>query len=87
MLATPYGHVLFALQMICGVALICDLFVPLALTILAAYLFNIYMFHLFLDPSKSGSTVLATLLWILTWTRFRASLEGLGRRNGKTVFG
>jgi uncharacterized membrane protein YphA (DoxX/SURF4 family) len=82
MLATPYGHVLFALQVVCGIALICNLFAPLALTVLAAYLFNIYMFHLFLDSSKSGSTVLATLLWILTSMRYRGSLSGMLRRNG-----
>ena len=87
MLATPYGHVLFALQVVCGIALLCNLFVPLALTILAAYLFNIYLFHLFLDPSKSGSTFLATLLWILTSMRYKGSLRGLLCRSGQTVFG
>jgi putative oxidoreductase len=87
MLATPYGDVLFALQVLCGIALLCNLFVPLALTILAAYLFNIYMFHLFLDPSRSGSTILATLLWIFTSMRYKGILRGLLRRNGSTVFG
>ena len=87
MLATPYGHVLFALHVVCGFALLCNWFVPLALTILAAYLFNIDMFHLFLDPSRSGSTFLATLLWIVTSMRYRESMRGLLRRKGQTVFG
>jgi uncharacterized membrane protein YphA (DoxX/SURF4 family) len=87
MLATPYGHILFALQVVCGLALIFDAFVPLALSILAAYLFNIYMFHLFLDPSKSGSTIAATVLWIVTSLRYRGSLMGLLRWKGETVFG
>jgi uncharacterized membrane protein YphA (DoxX/SURF4 family) len=53
MQATPYAHVLFGLQVVCGVLLIADVFVPLALTVLAGYLFNIYMFHIFMDPSRS----------------------------------
>lgn len=38
------------------------LFVPVALTILAGYLFNIYRFHIFLDPSRSSSIVVATVV-------------------------
>ncbi len=40
MQATPYAHILFGLQMACGLLLIANVFVPAALTILAGYLFN-----------------------------------------------
>jgi uncharacterized membrane protein YphA (DoxX/SURF4 family) len=75
MQATPYAHVLFGLQALCGLLLIAGVFVPLALTILAGYLFNIYMFHLFLDPSRSLSTVVVTVLWILTFVRYREAFR------------
>jgi putative oxidoreductase len=69
--ATPYGHVLFGLQIVCGLLLLARLFVPVALTILAGYLFNIYMFHLFLDHTFNPSVLLVSVLWMLTFIRNR----------------
>jgi uncharacterized membrane protein YphA (DoxX/SURF4 family) len=72
MQATPYGHVLFGLQILCGLMLIAGVFVPVALTILAGYIFNIYMFGIFLDPMLNPMPVIAvTVLWILTFVRTR----------------
>jgi hypothetical protein len=62
MRATPCAHVLFGLQAACGLLLIASVFVPTALTIVAGHLFNIYMFHTSLDPSRSLSTMIVTIL-------------------------
>jgi hypothetical protein len=43
----------------------------IALTILAEFLFNIYMFHLFLDSVFSPLALVATVLWALTFMRNR----------------
>jgi putative oxidoreductase len=69
MQATPYGHVLFGLQIVCGLLLLARLFVPIALTILAGYLFNIYMFHIFLDHAFSPLALFASVLWVLTFLK------------------
>jgi hypothetical protein len=45
--------VIFGLQIVCGLLLLARLFVPIALTILAGYLFNIYIFHLLFDHTFS----------------------------------
>jgi putative oxidoreductase len=80
MQATPYGHLLFGLQVVCGLLLLTRLFVPIALTILAGYLFNIYLFHLFLDHTFSPLGLLASVLWVLTFLRNRDAFRTILRR-------
>lgn len=75
MQATPYGHVLFGLQIVCGFLLLARLFVPIPLTILAGYLFNIYMFHIFLDHTFNPLALFASVLWVLTFLRNRDALR------------
>jgi uncharacterized membrane protein YphA (DoxX/SURF4 family) len=77
MQATPYGHVLYGLEIVCGILLIAGVFVPVALTILAGYIFNIYMFRIFLDPSLSPWPVIVTVLWIFTFVRYRHAFRAL----------
>ncbi len=79
MLATPYGHILFGIQLICGVLLLADLFVPAVLVVLAAYLFNIYMFHIFLEPGKLALVLLLTVLWVGLFFRYREAFHPLLR--------
>ena len=75
--STPYGQILFALQIVCGLLLLARVFVPLTLTILAAHLFNIWMFHLFLDHSFSPLALIATALWVFTFLRYRGAFRTL----------
>lgn len=51
-----------SLELICGVLLLTNRFVPLALTILSPIIANILLFHLFLDHSL---LLLAVLLFIM----------------------
>ncbi len=75
MQATPYGHVLAGVQILSGVLLLLRLFVPFALTVIAAFLFNIYMFHLFLDHTFSPLALIVTVLWVCTYARNRAAFR------------
>jgi putative oxidoreductase len=77
MQATPYGHILFGLQILCGLLVIADLFVLLALTILAAYIFNIYMFHIFFERGQLALVVVLTALWICVFLRYRDAFRPL----------
>ena len=51
--ASHFAAFFFAMQLIGGLLLLSGFFVPLALTVLAAELYNILAFHLTLSPSAS----------------------------------
>lgn len=69
--------VVFAVQLIGGILLLANRFVPLALVALAAVLVNILNYHLTMDPGGIGAGVLATILWFVTAYSFRKNLSGL----------
>jgi hypothetical protein len=50
-------------------------FVPLALTVLAAELYNILAFHLTLAPASIAPALLASVLWVLVFLQYRASFK------------
>src|SRR5580658_6542051 len=66
----------FAVQLIGGLLLLSGYFVPLALTLLAAELYNILAFHLTLS---SGITLalFACVLWVLVFLQYRNSFNGI----------
>src|SRR5882757_5685922 len=65
----------FAIQLIGGLLLLSGYFVPLALTLLAAELYNILAFHLTLAPASIPPALLASVLWILVFIQYRASFQ------------
>ncbi len=67
----------FAIQLFAGLLLLSGYFVPLALTLLAAEIYNILAFHLTFAPSAIGPGLLAAVLWILVFLRYRPSFSGL----------
>lgn len=74
---TPYMSVVFALQLVSGVLLLANRFVPLALTLLAPVLVNILLFHIFMDPAGVLPGAIATVLWAVTAYRFRPVFQTL----------
>lgn len=69
MAASHYFYAIGAMQLLSGLLLLIGRFVPLALTILAAILFNIWSFHLLMAPAGFGPAVIATILWVfLVWS-------------------
>lgn len=66
----------FAVQILGGLLLLSGFFVPLALTLLAAVLYNIFAFHLTLEPGI-GPAVVASVLWILVFSQYRDSFTGI----------
>lgn len=67
----------FALQVLAGLLLLFGLFVPLALTVLAAELYNILAFHLTMAPESIAPALLACVLWILVFLQYRESFGGI----------
>lgn len=73
--ASHFAAFFFALQLIAGLLLLSGSFVPLALTVLAAELYNILAFHLTLAPATIAPAFLACVLWVLVFLQYRASFK------------
>jgi putative oxidoreductase len=67
----------FAMQLLGGLLLLSGYFVPLALTILAAELYNILAFHLTLAPASIPPALVAAVLWVLVFLQYRESFKGI----------
>src|SRR5579864_4555205 len=67
----------FAIQLLGGLLLLSGYFVPLALTLLAAELYNILAFHLTLAPASIGPALVASVLWVLVFLQYRESFRGI----------
>jgi len=65
----------FAVQLIGGLLLLSGYFVPLALTLLAAELYNILAFHLTLAPASIAPALVASVLWVLVFLQYRESFK------------
>ena len=75
-----YMYVVGAMQLLSGLLLLIGRFVPLALTILAAMIFNIWTFHILMDPKGlvPMAIVAAALELFLVW-RYRNAFAGILR--------
>jgi putative oxidoreductase len=67
----------FAIQLIGGLLLLSGYFVPLALTLLAAELYNILAFHMTLAPASIAPALVACVLWVLVFLQYRESFNGI----------
>jgi uncharacterized membrane protein YphA (DoxX/SURF4 family) len=67
----------FAVQVLGGLLLLSGFFVPLALTLLAAELYNILAFHLTLAPATIAPALVASVLWVLVFLQYRESFKGI----------
>jgi uncharacterized membrane protein YphA (DoxX/SURF4 family) len=74
--ASHFAAFFFAMQLIGGLLLLAGFFVPLALTVLAAELYNILAFHLTLSPGIAPALV-ACVLWVLVFLQYRNSFNGV----------
>jgi putative oxidoreductase len=67
----------FAIQLLGGLLLFSGYFVPLALTLLAAVLYNILAFHLTMAPASIPPALVACVLWVLVFLQYRESFKGI----------
>src|ERR1700690_4610586 len=74
--ASHFAAFFFAVQVLGGLLLLFGFFVPLALTLLAAELYNILAFHLTLSEGIAPALV-ACVLWVLVFHQYRESFRGI----------
>jgi uncharacterized membrane protein YphA (DoxX/SURF4 family) len=75
--ASHFAAFFFAVQVFGGLLLLSGFFVPLALTLLAAELYNILAFHITLSPSTAAPAIVACVLWVLVFFPYRESFKGI----------
>jgi len=75
--SSHFAAFFFAVQLIGGLLLLSGYFVPLALTLLAAELYNILAFHLTLAPESIAPALVASVLWVLVFLQNRASFNSI----------
>jgi putative oxidoreductase len=75
--SSHFAAFFFAVQLIGGLLLLSGYFVPLALTLLAAELYNILAFHLTFAPATIAPALVASVLWVLIFLAYRASFRGI----------
>jgi uncharacterized membrane protein YphA (DoxX/SURF4 family) len=73
--ASHFAAFFFAVQLIGGLLLLSGFFVPLALTLLAAEIYNILAFHLTLAPASIPPALIASVLWVLVFLQYRSSFK------------
>jgi putative oxidoreductase len=75
--ASGFMYPVGAMQLLSGLLLLIGRFVPLALTILAAIIFNILVFHLTMDPAGVGPGIIVAVLWAFLFWSYRDRFIGL----------
>src|SRR6201993_2194031 len=72
-----YLWVIFASQVIAGVLLLVNRYVPLAVAILAPVIVNILSFHVTMAPSGLPLALFVTVLWAVIFVDVRSAFTGL----------
>ena len=69
--------VIMGLQVVCGVLLLANRYVALALNLLGPVIVNIVLFHSFMAPSGLPLAAIASILWIGTAWSVRDAMSGI----------
>ena len=72
-----YVWVIFAFQVVAGVLLLVNRYVPLAVAVLAPVVVNILSFHALMAPSGLPLALVVAVLWVLIFADVRAAFAGL----------
>ncbi|HVW76548.1 MAG TPA: hypothetical protein VHB45_02970 [Alloacidobacterium sp.] len=75
--ASHFAAFFFAVQLIGGLLLLSGYFVPLALILLAAELYNILAFHFTLSPTTIAPGLVASVLWVLVFLQYHKSFHSV----------
>jgi putative oxidoreductase len=85
MFVTKYLLFVFAIQLIGGVLLLINRYVPLALTILAPIIVNILLFHSLMNPSGLGLALVVTILWGVVFASVCSAFAGIFQARVETT--
>jgi putative oxidoreductase len=72
-----YAYAIFGAQLLSGILLLANRFVPLAVTILAGIIVNILSYHLAMNPEGLPLALVAAVLWLGVFLGVRRSFAGI----------
>jgi uncharacterized membrane protein YphA (DoxX/SURF4 family) len=72
-----YWVVIFGLQVIGGLLLLVNRFVPLALVLLGPVIVNIFFFHALMAPEGLPLAIVVVVLWVILAVRYKQNLAGI----------
>lgn len=72
-----YYWVIAALQILGGVLLLVNRFVPLGLVLLGPVIVNIILYHVFLNPAGMVPAIVVTILWFIVFYNNRQYFSGI----------
>ena len=79
MVASHFFVIVFLVQLIGGILLLVNRFVPLALVLLAPVLVNILNYHALMDPAGLPIGLVAVVLWGIVFYGVRRAFAGILR--------
>ena len=77
MFVSNYLLVIFALQLISGVLLLINRYVPLAVTILSPIMMNVLLYGVLANPAGFGFAFFVAFLWVLALVSVRSVFAGI----------
>jgi len=77
LISSHFIYLVSGTQVIAGVLLLINRFVPLALAMLAPIIANILAYHATMQPSGLSLAIFTTVLWIILVWRYRAHFTSL----------
>jgi putative oxidoreductase len=77
MSASHYSVAVGFFQVVGGLLVLVNRYVPLGLTILAAIIVNILLFHILMAPPTIVPGLVAALLWLIVFWRVRGAFAGI----------
>jgi putative oxidoreductase len=75
--ASHYWVIIFGVQVVGGLLLLLNRFVPLALVLLGPVIANIFFFHTFMAPSGFPLATVVVVLWAILAVRNKKYLAGI----------
>jgi putative oxidoreductase len=72
-----YYWVVAALQVVGGVLLLVNRFVPLGLVLLGPVIVNIVLYHAFLNPTGAALAIVVVILWLIVFYWHRQYFTGI----------
>jgi uncharacterized membrane protein YphA (DoxX/SURF4 family) len=64
-------------ELVSGLLLLVNRYVPLALVLIGPVIFNIILFHVFLAPANVAPAIVTTVLWFLLAYNYRSAFSGI----------
>lgn len=75
--AAHYWEPVFALQLVGGLILLSNRYVPIGLVLLGPVIANILLYHILMDPKGIPPGLIALLLWLFVFYSVRSAFAGI----------